>query len=166
MRNVILIGFMGAGKTTVGKALAKECKLSFVDTDERIEEEQNRSISDIFAKEGESFFRNLETQQLRKLRKEEEGVISVGGGLPVQEANWDLLKQLGTTIYLKASKETLVERLQGDSKRPLLQGGELEMKISSLMNQREAIYEKVADRIIVTDGKQLKDIIEEIKKEI
>lgn len=163
MTNIILIGFMGAGKTTVGLELSKKLELPFMDTDLRIEEEQKRTISDIFAKEGEAYFRGLETQQIEKLISEAKGsIISVGGGLPVQEVNHPLLKQLGKTVYLKAKKETLVKRLQGDTSRPLLQGGELEQKIASLMADREAIYEKVADVVVKTDGKSLEDVIGEV----
>lgn len=159
MTNIILIGFMGAGKTTLGRRLADRLNLSFVDTDIRIEEEQGRTISDMFAKEGEVYFRELETKQIEKLLKEAKGrVVSVGGGLPVQEVNYPLLKKLGTTIYLKASKGTLLNRLQGDTSRPLLRGGELEQKIESLMSAREAIYEEVADVIVETDGKTLEEV--------
>lgn len=163
MANIILIGFMGAGKTTLGIKLAKRLQVPFVDTDQRIEQEQQRPISDIFAKEGEAFFRNLETQQLDVLWEEvKDSVISVGGGLPVQPVNYPLLKKIGTTVYLKASKETLVERLEGDSTRPLLQGGQLEQKIADLMAAREPIYERVADVVVETDGKTIEDVMEEI----
>lgn len=164
MSNIILIGFMGAGKTTVGKRLSSELGLVLIDTDQRIEEEQQRSISDIFAAEGEAYFRQLETQQLKKLIQEEQAVISVGGGLPVQSVNQPLLKQLGRTIYLKARKETLVKRLQGSTTRPLLQGGRLEEKIASLMEAREAVYEKVADVILETDDKTLNEVAESVKE--
>ncbi len=167
MTNIILTGFMGAGKTTIGKRLAQKLNIPFEDTDLRIEEEQKRAISDIFANEGEGYFRGLETQQLEQLIQETNGcVISVGGGLPVQEVNHPLLKQLGKTIYLKAKKETLVNRLQGDTSRPLLQGGELEEKIRSLMAAREAIYEQVADLVIETDGKSHETVVTEIMKEV
>lgn len=163
MTNMILIGFMGAGKTTVGLQLSKKLNLPFLDTDQRIEEEQKRAISDIFANEGEAYFRSLETKQLEKLIQEINGsVISVGGGLPVQKVNHDLLKKLGTTVYLKAKKDTLIQRLQGDTSRPLLQGGELEERIENLMNAREAIYEQVADVVVETDEKTLENVIAEL----
>lgn len=164
MPNIILIGFMGAGKTTLGIGLAKELNLPFTDTDQLIEKEQKRAISDIFANEGEAYFRGLETQQLKKLIETAAGVISVGGGLPVQEVNHPLLKALGTTIYLKAKKETLVKRLRGSTGRPLLQGGSLEEKISGLMQAREAIYEQVADITIETDGRTPEEVIELLKE--
>ena len=152
MENIILIGFMGAGKTTLGRRLAKQLGVAFVDTDARIEQEQGRRISDIFAREGEAFFRGLETELLgRLLGQEKMRVISVGGGLPVQEQNHELLRKLGKTVYLKAEKETLLGRLTGDTERPLLQGGDLERKITQLMAAREDIYERVADVTLPTD---------------
>lgn len=163
MEHTILIGFMGAGKTTLGKRVAAKLQKPFEDTDLRIEKEQGRPISDIFAKEGEQYFRMLETKQLEELLKEKEScVLSVGGGLPVQEANPPLLKQLGKTIYLKASKETLVKRLQGDKSRPLLQGGQLEEKIESLMAAREHIYEQVADVIVETDHLTMDEMVDRL----
>lgn len=165
MKNIILIGFMGAGKTTLGRQLSRQLGVSFVDTDERIEQEQGRKISNIFEKEGEQFFRNLETKQLQKLLQEDKRrVISVGGGLPVQEQNHELLKQLGSTVYLKATKETLVQRLSGDTGRPLLQGGNLEDKIKQLMHAREHVYEQVADVTVQTDNMGLLEAVKAIRE--
>lgn len=160
MDKIILIGFMGAGKTTLGRILAKRLGIAFVDTDERIEKEQKRAVSDIFAKEGETYFRELETEQLKELLEHEECmVLSVGGGLPVQPQNHELLQKLGTTVYLKADIETLVKRLGRDTKRPLLQGGSVEEKIAGLMQEREPVYEKVADKIVHTDGKSVEEAV-------
>lgn len=161
-KNIVLIGFMGAGKTTLGEVLAKKLRVPFVDTDQLIEQEQQRAISCIFEEEGEAAFRKMETETLRKLSDGKKCVISVGGGLPVQPQNHELLKQLGITVYLKAQKETLVKRLQGDTTRPLLQGGDLLEKIETLMNQREDVYEQVADLILQTDNKQLEEVLEEL----
>ncbi|SCP98078.1 shikimate kinase [Anaerobium acetethylicum] len=163
MNNIILIGFMGSGKTSVGEKLADQLGIRFVDTDEVIEKKYERSISSIFAEHGEPYFRLLETAVLEELSGDSEPfVMSAGGGLPVQDKNHEYLKKIGTTVYLKAKKETLVERLEGDRTRPLLQGGALEERIEALMKEREHIYEAVADLSVETDGRETEKIAEEI----
>lgn len=163
MNHIILIGFMGAGKTTVGKALAKELHLTFTDTDERIEAQQQTKISDIFAQHGEEYFRDLETQMLKTLQKEKERmVVSVGGGLPVRKENRVLLKELGCVVYLQAEVETLVARLNGCTDRPKLSGGNLRERIISLMEAREALYLDIAEVRVSTDDKQIQKVVEEI----
>lgn len=167
MKHIILIGFMGAGKSSVGKRLASHLHLEFVDTDELIVKKQKRPVSEIFASEGEAFFRSLETETLKELlKKEERLVIAVGGGLPMTPANQPLLKQLGEVVYLKAEVDTLMERLKRDTSRPLLQGGDLRTKITGLMQQREATYEKIADFTIWTDHKAFSALILEISEKI
>lgn len=163
MKRIVLMGFMGAGKTTIGKALAEKLSWDFIDTDAEIEKEQGRKISEIFETEGEQAFRDMETQLLKKLEKSEERfVLSIGGGMPVKEENRELLRQIGTVVYLKATKEELVRRLSGDTSRPLLQGGALEEKVAALMAARESIYVETAHQEVVTDGKSVKELIEKI----
>ena len=165
MTNIILIGFMGAGKTTLGKALAKATGCRFVDTDDLIEEITKEKISDIFATKGEPYFRDLETQTVKELLASQEPmVVAVGGGLPVREENRRLLKELGTVVYLKADVETLLARLEGDTSRPKLQGGNLRNRIESLMAQREALYEDAAQEEVYTDGKSVEDTTRELQK--
>lgn len=165
MNHVILIGFMGCGKSSVGKMLARELSVPFVDTDAWIEEQNGRKISDIFRESGEEYFRELETRALEQLLENEgRKVIAVGGGLPMRPVNREYLKKLGTTVYLLAQPETLVARLQGDDTRPLLQGGELRQKIRQLMSGREDIYQSAADIRISTDGKKICEITEEIRR--
>jgi shikimate kinase len=164
MKNIILMGFMGAGKTTIGKKLSKALNWEFIDTDAYIEEEQGRKISDIFAEDGESVFRDMETDLLKRLQNgENQFVLSVGGGMPVREENRALLRNLGTVIYLKTSKEEIIRRVSGDKKRPLLQGGDLEEKVTNLMNVRECIYIETAHVEIVTDGKTPEQVVKEIQ---
>ena len=163
MDHIILIGFMGAGKTAVGKRLARQMQLPFVDTDDWIEAQEGRSISDIFAEDGEAYFRTLETDALhRLLDSKERCVISVGGGLPVQPQNWPVLRQLGTVVYLEADIETLLGRLKYDTKRPKLQGGDPREKIETLMEQRKEIYEQTADLRVTTDDREFSQILQEI----
>lgn len=165
MKRVVLMGFMGAGKTTIGKALAKEFSCGFIDTDEMIEQVQGRKISEIFEKEGESAFRDMETELLRKLQNRTDMfVLSIGGGMPVREENRALLRDIGTVVYLKATKEELLRRLSGDTQRPLLQGGGLEEKITTLMDARAEIYANTAHRQLETDGRTIDDILKELKE--
>lgn len=165
--NIILIGFMGCGKSTLGIKLSYRLRRTLLDTDKLIEKEEKRTISDIFAKEGEAYFRKLETKCLqRMIQTEKNQIISVGGGLPIQEENHALLKQLGTVVYLRAKPETIYERLKNDTTRPLLQGENPQEKIRKLMEQRAPIYEKAADIVIDVDGKEFDRILEEITEKL
>ena len=163
MKNIVLMGFMGAGKTTIGKKLAKALEYEFIDTDEWIEKEQGRKISDIFAEDGEAVFRDMETDLLKRLQgREEKFVLSIGGGMPVREQNRALLRNLGIVIYLKTSKEEIIRRVSGNKNRPLLQGGDLEEKVTNLMNAREQIYVETAHVEVITDGKTPSKVVENI----
>jgi len=164
MNNIILIGFMGCGKTSVGQQLAKKLSFTFFDTDQMIEEESKRSISNIFATEGEEYFRKLETTTIKNLYgKLSHSVLSVGGGLPIREGNAELLRRLGHVVYLKASKVTIKKRLVGDTKRPLLTGDDVDNKVENLLMIRTPIYESTAHSIVETDDRFLEDIIEDIQ---
>ena len=160
--NLILCGMMGAGKTTVGIKIAEKLGRRWYDTDE-VNTQQYGKISDIFEEKGEEYFRGLETQTVKSLSAETKLVISVGGGLVLRAENVELLKQNGKIIFLRAKKQTLLARLQGDKERPLLQGEEsLEDKIDRLLSTREAIYAKVADYIVDVDEKSPDKIADEI----
>lgn len=129
MGNVILTGFMGCGKTSVGLKLSYRLRRTVIDTDREIEREEKRTISDIFAADGESYFRDRETVCLRKLIESAGNqIISVGGGLPLREENRRLLHELGQVFYLRATGETIYARLKGDTTRPLLAGGRSAVK--------------------------------------
>lgn len=166
MKNIILIGFMGVGKTTVGKQLAREFGMTFVDTDERIEAEQGRTIPEIFQSEGESYFRDLETKLLKDMQEDtKDSVISVGGGLPVRPENRALLRKLGCVIYLSAEKETILGRVKNDGSRPMLQGEDLEARVTRLMREREAYYQEAAHLEIWTDRRSVRQVIHVIRKQ-
>ena len=157
------MGFMGAGKTTIGRKLAKALECEFIDTDERIETEQERKISDIFAEDGEVAFRDMETELLKHLQnREKRFVLSIGGGMPVREENRTLLRNLGNVVYLKTSKAEIIRRVSGDKNRPLLQGGDLDEKVTNLMKAREQIYKDTAHKEVVTDGKNPQKVVNEI----
>lgn len=163
MRNIILIGFMGCGKTSVGIRLSYRLRRAMEDTDKLIEKDEGRMISEIFQTDGEAFFRDLETACLKKLIPSVKNmIISVGGGLPVREENRALLKELGTVVYLRANAETIYERIKHDTSRPLLQGNDPQGKIRTLLNGRKALYESAADVVIDVDKKDFDTILDEI----
>lgn len=167
MGNVILIGFMGCGKSSVGVKLSYRLRKAVIDTDKEIEKEEQRSISDIFAEEGEAYFRNKETECLQRLTETADNkIISVGGGLPMRDVNRELMHKLGQVVYLRAKPETVYERLKHDTTRPLLQGENPQEKIKILMAQREQNYEKAADVIVDVDGKEFEKIVNEIERQI
>ena len=167
MRNVILIGFMGSGKTTVGLKLSYRLRRTVIDTDKEIEREEKRSISDIFASDGEQYFRNRETAILHKLLQSTNNqIISVGGGLPLREENRRLLHELGQVFYLCASAETIYGRVKNDTTRPLLQGPDPQTKIRTLLQERDAFYRDSADVVIEVDNKDFEQILCEIEKHV
>ncbi len=166
-KSIILIGFMGAGKTTVGRCLARKLGLSMIDTDYYIEQTQKMKISEIFAQYGEAYFRDLETKTIQHLIKQGENyIVSCGGGMVLRSENRDLLKTLGTVIYLRVRPETVASRLKGDTTRPLLQGTDAEEKIKNLLTLREGIYEAAADVQVDTDGLLPEEICVKILNQI
>lgn len=167
MENVILIGFMGCGKTTVGLKLSYRLRRTVIDTDKEIEREEKRTISDIFATDGEPCFRDMETACLKRLLESADGrIISVGGGLPMRKENRALLHELGQVFYLRAKGETIYERLKGDTTRPLLQGNDPLTKIRTLLGERDPYYREAADVVITVDGKSFDQILDEIAENV
>lgn len=165
-QNVILIGFMGAGKTSVGGACAAATGRPLLDTDQMIESEAGMTISDIFAVRGEAVFRQTETAVLEKLLADtDRAVISVGGGLPLLEKNRDFLRRLGTVVFLRVQPETVLLRLKGDTTRPLLMGDHVEQRVRELLDYRNPLYVQAADLVIDVDGKSPEEIAEEILRE-
>lgn len=164
MGNVVLTGFMGCGKSTVGLKLSYRLRRTVTDTDKEIEREENRAISDIFAADGEDYFRDRETACLRRLAESASNqIISVGGGLPLREENRALLHELGQVFYLRATAETIYERVKSDTTRPLLQGDDPESKIRTLLQERDPYYREAADVVIDVDGKDFEQILGEIE---
>ena len=159
--NIVLCGMMGCGKTSVAAELQKlgyEC----VDTDALIVERFG-NINDIFAEHGEAYFRGLEAQITAEVaEKYTNAVISLGGGCVLRDENVKNLKASGRIFYLRATAETIIKRLQGDTTRPLLKGG-LEEKVNSILSARAHVYESVADFIIDTDDKNCEQIAKLIK---
>ena len=160
--NIALIGMMGSGKTTVGKLLSAKLKnFLFVDTDEEIVKLEQKSINDIFKDNGEAYFRTLETDILREIFKNDNQVIATGGGLVCSDENMTLLKGNSLVFYLRTEGKTLFERVKNNKERPLLNAGNMQEKIISLLEQRHLQYEK-AHFIIDTDNKTIEAITEEI----
>ena len=153
---------MGCGKTTVAQALAGELGWQAVDTDKELERKFGL-ISRIFAERGEMYFRALETSFAESLSSmDDKTVLSVGGGFVLCSENVAHLSRMGKIVYLRARKETLYKRLEGDKDRPLLQGEGLSQKLDTLLSQREGIYEKVSDFAVDVDEKTPAEIASEI----
>ena len=161
MERIILIGFMGAGKTTLGKALADVLTIPFFDTDELIVNRKKSSISSIFLNYGESYFRNLEKETVDQLPKNSSYILAVGGGLPCFNNLMDTLNELGTTIYLKHDVTTLSKRLTNDDEqRPLFaekSGEALISYIKEKVEEREFVYSKA--KLILEETEQTPDEI-------
>ena len=161
MKNIVLTGFMGAGKTTVGKALAKMLHMKLVDVDEEIEISQKMTINDIFRIYGEPYFRDIETAMIKKLSHNKNCIISTGGGAVLKGENMEALKENGIVFCLAANAETILERTDSNQDRPLLKVENPKKKIEELLAYRRPFYEK-AGIIIETDGKTPLQIAEEI----
>jgi shikimate kinase len=160
--NVVLIGFMASGKTSVGRRLSRRLGYRFVDTDHFIEEELGSTISELFATKGEPYFRDLETRLARRLAKLDNTVVSTGGGLPITPGNLELLKAAGPVVFLKASMDDILQRLERDTRRPKLKEGEgLRETVTRLMEQRLPRYEQ-ADFIVETAQKGMNRVAGEI----
>jgi len=158
---VFLMGMPGSGKSYWGRVLTNEYLFNYVDLDHAIEQHEQKTISEIFEEKDEAYFRTLETEILKNITAEEEQplLVSVGGGTPCFHNNLDFMKSNGTTIYLSASVQTLVEKLKTDFlKRPLLADQEtfMEEKLKKLLNQRKHYYEQ-ADHILQVETLNLDD---------
>lgn len=164
--HIFLIGFMGAGKTAVSLALSAMTGIPAADTDDMIRQAQGMEITDIFARKGEAFFRDLETDLLRSLKGKNPMIISCGGGMPLREENTSLMKEAGTVVWLTAKAETIYERLKDDHTRPLLQGRNNPQAIGELMESRRGRYEAASDWEIAVDGRSLDEICREIVSKI
>lgn len=166
VHNIFLIGFMGSGKSTVASCFGKKYAMDIVEMDEAIAEKEGRSIPQIFAEEGEEYFRNLETEFLKELKKCTNQIVSCGGGVVLRKENISVMKESGTIVLLTASPEEILNRVKNDEGRPLLKGRKNVKAIEELLEERRAKYEMAADFVVKTDGKPADKICEEIMKEI
>lgn len=164
--NIALIGFMGCGKSTISSALHELYGMQVVEMDQEIVNQEGMSISDIFQKHGEEYFRTLETELLIRLQSDNHVVISCGGGVPMRERNVVEMKKNGVVVWLMANPETIYDRVKDNHDRPLLEGNMNVEYISQLMEKRREKYEAAADVRVSTDGRSAEEICEEIMKQI
>ena len=161
IQNIALIGFMGTGKSTVGRMLAEQLRFTFVDTDELIEARTGKSISAIFAGDGEAAFRQLEKDVVAELSARKRTIISTGGGLGANETNLASLKTHALVVCLWASPEKIWERVRHQTHRPLLKEADPLAKIRELLAAREKFY-KQADVLLNTEVRSLKEVAQQV----
>lgn len=163
MKNIVLVGFMGTGKTASAKALAERLNMRYVSIDAMIEEREGIPISGIFSKKGEPYFRDLETRVAKDLSKDSNTVIDAGGGIVSREENITALRKGGVLIALTATVDKILERTKGRTHRPLLNVPDPRSKIEELLKTRAPLYAK-ADFKIDTSNLTVNEIVEEIVK--
>ena len=147
--NIYIVGFMGTGKSTVGKILSSKLKMQFVETDDVIEKKENMRITDIFSKKGEKYFRAIEKEVLKEISARDNLIVSCGGGLVIDENNVSIMKNTGVVVCLKADEKTIYERVKKDKSRPLLNVSDPVRRIRELLKSRAPFYDR-ADIFIDT----------------
>jgi shikimate kinase len=164
--NIFLIGPMGAGKSTVGRQLAKTLNKEFVDCDREIEERTGVTVAIIFEVEGEEGFRKRERAMIEQLTERDGIVLATGGGAVLDEENRSRLRTRGFAIYLNAPIDLLVERTSRDRQRPLLQTDDPKEKFMALAQEREPLYRQVADMVVKTDRRTARHVVKEIVRRL
>lgn len=164
--NIFLIGFMGAGKSTIAMQLHRQYGREVLEMDQVIEEREGMRISDLFERHGEEYFRGLETRLLEELEGRENLVVSCGGGAPLRVCNVEAMKRSGWVVYLTATPETVLERVKNSHNRPVIEKNKNVTFISELMGQRREKYEAAADLTIATDRRTAEEICEEIMRRL
>lgn len=166
MTNVVLIGFMGSGKTVVGRSLARLLDYKFIDVDELVEKKTGQTINQIFEEQGEPVFRELESGVIAGVALAEGQVISCGGGAVLDSRNVEALKQNGLLVYLKASPERLYQRVKNKNLRPLLNVSDPQKRLKELLEQREKVYQEVADLVIDTTNLTVDQTVADLEKQL
>lgn len=164
-KNIVLIGFMATGKTSIGKKISKSLDREFIDTDKLIEEKMAKTIPEIFEEHGEKYFRGLEKETIKQVSQLKNIVISCGGGVPLDPENIVNLRKNGKIFLLQADPQTILERTSKNKNRPLLDGNNSLETIERIMNVRKNIYLQAADTLIDTRGKSVSCLRDEIKEE-
>ncbi len=162
MRNIFLIGFMGAGKSTIARWLYRHQGMRLIEMDEMIARQEKMSIPEIFETKGEAYFRELETALLESLGQQENTVVSCGGGAAMRQCNVDAMRKSGKIVYLSASPRTIYGRVKNSHDRPLLEGNMNVGYIAKLLEQRLPKYLAAADLTVETDGRRAEEICGEI----
>lgn len=165
-KNIILVGLMGAGKSTVGRYLAKRMHREFYDTDAVIVERTGVSIPTIFEVEGEEGFRDREECVIKELSHKQGIVLATGGGSVIRAANRRCLENLGTVVYLRGSAELLFSRISYDTNRPLMQTDDPLQTLKYLLNEREPLYMEVADLVVITARQKLLPFLKQVERKI
>lgn len=164
--HIFLIGFMGCGKSTNARYLAKMTGAEQMEMDQKIVEDQGMEITEIFTRFGESYFRDLETELIRSMKEMEPMVVSCGGGAVLREENVVLMKECGKIVLLTATPEAIYDRVKNSTDRPVLNGNMNVEYITELMEKRRPKYEAAADLVISTDMKNVREICEEILERV
>lgn len=160
-RNIYLVGFMGVGKSTVGRGVARKLNMLFIDSDRAIEKAAGKSINELFAEHGEEHFRELERAFIESGHPESGCVVACGGGLPIEEGIMDLLKSRGVVIGLFARSETILERTDRRENRPMLHVENKEERINDLLKKRQDTY-KQADYLFFSEGRRVENVVGDI----
>jgi shikimate kinase len=163
MRNIILVGFMGSGKTTIAFELSHRLKMRYVSTDDLIEKKEKATINEIFTKKGEEYFRDVESEIIREVCAMDNLVIDTGGGVVLRDENWVNMKGCGITVCLIADEDTIMSRTKKYKHRPLLNVEDPKQKIRSLMTKRAPFYAK-AEHCIDTGNLTVNQIVDRIVK--
>ena len=168
IRNIVLIGFMGAGKSTVGAVLAEVLGFRLMDLDQLIVLRTGKSIPQIFSEEGESVFRDYESAALRSLRSTEGTVLATGGGVVGRQINWEIMRGIGPVVYLRLPWETICQRISGDEERPLAEQSDGGARLRRLWTERAPLYEQAdltIDGDLQTPGEIAGKITQALEKE-
>ena len=166
MKNLFLIGFMGAGKSSVSAGLGRMLGREVVEMDERIAAREGMSIPELFAQKGEPYFRACETALLKSFAQGAPRIVSCGGGVPLREENVAAMRESGTVVLLTASPEVILERVKDSDERPLLQGHKDVPYIAALMEQRRPKYEAAADITVDTSRLNIEEVCRQVLRQV
>jgi shikimate kinase len=164
--NVVLVGMMGAGKTTVGKCLARQLGKTFIDSDDEIQRRTGVSIPHIFEVEGEEGFRRRESCVIHDLMQRNDIILATGGGAVIRPENRGEIRENGVVVYLKGSLHELWQRTRHDRNRPLLQTADPRARLQELLSQRDPLYTEVADLIVLTGKQGVQTLVSELIKKL